>query len=608
MHKIKNSISMKQVIKIQSRRIMPFLQVNKKVASVLLLVFFSMQKIQAQSCNCKEYIYLNEPTKQSVHKFQVGSNLLLNEITVGGKPWYPGNYPSSELPSPHGLGTDLNGFLYIGETGAGVSKVRKFTSDGQIFPTSQYDLTISEFKQNIFSIGNTMYYNGTDSPMAVDICTKTPIGKLCVNDAGGVPMKNVNLWGFSYNPKTEMVYLSSRYTDMTDLSNIFDRLPATQNQCSNIWAFTRTEMENAIANGTCINPMITMGASATVNPGEKFTPRTKGSLMGIVGDNNKNIYVVKSAIEGDASDYTRILKYNAQGQYLTSSPVDNTPPGPSANPTDSKYYYGIGLIWSETTNKLFMSNAWPNSETEDCISAFDANSMSYLGTAVPNPVGGGGGGKALAIIKECCPTPSNIVIDSTFCGSAINQKIYLQELLACEGVIGEGQWTPDPTNTGVTFDPCDLSIVINANNACAKFVLASNGIGNNPQCGAFNITLNIDVKAISNNTISSAQTVCVGNNAAHLTANATITTGGTLQYQWQKSTTDCNTGFTDIAGANSQTYNPGVVSQNTFYRAKISANGTCASGTCVETSNCVQITSKTCCPSPNCGTITINKN
>ncbi|MBK9392115.1 MAG: hypothetical protein IPN68_18730 [Bacteroidetes bacterium] len=38
---------------------------------------------------------------------------------------------------------------------------------------------------------------------------------------------------------------------------------------------------------------------------------------------------------------------------------------------------------------------------------------------------------------------------------------------------------------------------------------------------------------------------------------ATGFTGVSLQYKWQKSTTDGSTGFTDIAGSNSATYDPG---------------------------------------------------
>ena len=54
------------------------------------------------ACECKEYLYVNQPDEDAIHKFQIQADGTINEI---GNPWYPGN-GVSEMPSPHGLGTD----------------------------------------------------------------------------------------------------------------------------------------------------------------------------------------------------------------------------------------------------------------------------------------------------------------------------------------------------------------------------------------------------------------------------------------------------------------------------------------------------------------------
>ncbi|MEM1120955.1 MAG: SdrD B-like domain-containing protein, partial [Bacteroidota bacterium] len=151
----------------------------------------------------------------------------------------------------------------------------------------------------------------------------------------------------------------------------------------------------------------------------------------------------------------------------------------------------------------------------------------------------------------------------------------------------EGEWQVG-SNSGLTYNPCNNTIVIDALNACGTFTLASDGTGNNLQCGNFSLTVNIEVEAISNNTISNKQTVCYGSEAAPLTTTATSSSGN-LTYQWQSSTTSCMVGFTDISGATSAEFSPGVIVERTYYRLITTTNGNCSSGLCRDTSNCVNI-------------------
>ena len=66
--------------------------------------------MQEQNCAtgyaCTEFIYLNDPPLDIVHKFEVDPANGVSEI---GNPWLTG------INEAHGLGVDINGNLYIGE-------------------------------------------------------------------------------------------------------------------------------------------------------------------------------------------------------------------------------------------------------------------------------------------------------------------------------------------------------------------------------------------------------------------------------------------------------------------------------------------------------------
>ncbi|UEG49902.1 hypothetical protein LK994_00255 [Ferruginibacter lapsinanis] len=118
--------------------------------------------------------------------------------------------------------------------------------------------------------------------------------------------------------------------------------------------------------------------------------------------------------------------------------------------------------------------------------------------------------------------------------------------------------------------------------------------GTPTQSGTFNYTVTTTgtcIQATANGTItvnaapsagtvSSSQAICSGATPAQLSISATV---GTIQ--WQVSTTDANSGFSNIGGATTTTYTPGALTQTTYYRV-IASVATCTSST----SNAVTIT------------------
>ena len=67
--------------------------------------------------------------------------------------------------------------------------------------------------------------------------------------------------------------------------------------------------------------------------------------------------------------------------------------------------------------------------------------------------------------------------------------------------------------------------------------------------------------------IASDQSICLGAKPTTITS-VSIPTGnkGSLEYQWQSSTTSETEGFSDITDANNETYTPGALSQTTWFR------------------------------------------
>ncbi|MEI6507601.1 MAG: T9SS type A sorting domain-containing protein, partial [Bacteroidota bacterium] len=86
--------------------------------------------------------------------------------------------------------------------------------------------------------------------------------------------------------------------------------------------------------------------------------------------------------------------------------------------------------------------------------------------------------------------------------------------------------------------------------------------------------------AVATNTITGTpQTICSGSSSAQI--NAAVATGGdgsTYTYSWLSSTTSATAGFSAIGSTNTQNYSPGVLTQNSWFRRKVTS-GVCNADT-----------------------------
>ena len=139
---------------------------------------FSFQNISAQSCDCTEYIYLNEPGLSSTLKFEIDPNsVALVEVPAadGSFPWAN---DGTIITQPHGLVLDLNGQLWIGDTPQG--EIRRFNCNGDYTGGSttnaagpddiDFDNSVGALT-NMFQANGFIYTTTAQGPVRYDLCT-----------------------------------------------------------------------------------------------------------------------------------------------------------------------------------------------------------------------------------------------------------------------------------------------------------------------------------------------------------------------------------------------------------------------------------------------------
>ena len=486
-------------------------------------------------CDCEEYIYLNEPGANATLKFRVASDGSLTEIM---NPNTGSHWASGLTTSPHGLGTDLNGYLYIGNITLGGSTpapatrgVDRYDCDGNLIqadyiPPADGTGTegVSGHATNMYSIGNTLYMNNwvrTGYPnaamvFAYDLCTSDLLGSYQACSGGYT-------WDFVVDEGTNQIIMNNG--DGIAIGDLDVNL-----------------------DGPCI-PI-----SITDNTGR-----------GIALDQFGNIYVRNT---------NELRKYNSIGGLEYS--IDLLATGNAgAN--------GWSLLYSRDKNLLFLAG-----NDADCIAVYDPEDGSYLRQGAPNNAGAAT--KAMGLLKECCPTNNNITIDTILCNNAISEVIFLQELISCDGTICEGTWQEGIDNSGLTYNDCNNSVTINSANACGTFTLESDGVGNNPQCGAFKITVNVTAESVMAPVIEGDQTIYCDQEPTAFTTVTPGTGSGTINYQWYLSNESDSTGFAIIPDSTNASFTPErsmLTTDTTYFRVITSVAG-CA-GSCVDTSNSVVV-------------------
>ena len=112
---------------------------------------------------------------------------------------------------------------------------------------------------------------------------------------------------------------------------------------------------------------------------------------------------------------------------------------------------------------------------------------------------------------------------------------------------------------------------------------------NGVPCTANSNCITVTVRIVTGGTVAASQTICSGGDPAAFTESVASTGDGVLSYQWQSSTTDCSTGFTDIGGATATTYDPPAGLTTTTYYRRVTTS-TFNALACTANSNCLTVT------------------
>ena len=185
--------------------------------------------------------------------------------------------------------------------------------------------------------------------------------------------------------------------------------------------------------------------------------------------------------------------------------------------------------------------------------------------------------------------PGTITSDQTICSGDDIAQLNQGSAASAAGTITY-QWESSTASassgysnisgaTGTTYDPGSAT-----QNTWYRRKATStlNGV----TCTETSNTVAITINTVTPGSIGQDQVICSGGNPLAFTQTSAATGNGTLSYQWQSSTTSAASGFTNISGATSITYDPPTLTQNTWFKRidKSVLNGiTCTAETNVVT-------------------------
>lgn len=495
-----------------------------KYLFLTILSLFGLKNfsLNAQSCDCTQYLYVNDPALDITHKFPLnaGTGSVESEIESSpGQPWLPANV----IKNAHGVVADLNGNLYVAQRNdffdPAANQFFQLSCDGDILNSS---IILNEDATNLVTIDNTIYsigYDGVNSSeiRAHDLCTGTLLYTYDLADFAWELFKGLD----------GELYYTYRWNDMSTQAEIH-RITPDLSSTTLVVSYTLSDAQDV--------------------------------PFGATQDEFGNFYlVINGHNDINASGVTRVQKYNASGTFqseLTDLSLDGTGFGGA-----------WGITYSQETGKLYVSTLG-----DDCVAVIDAGgelgTMTYqnaLGIAhVPGTYS-----KAINIVTECCPTVAFLALDTMLCYGGGTEQVFLQNLINCgEGTICGGTWTQTSLDADFAYDDCAQTLDITGE-GCVNFTYSSAGTN---LCSAYNIAIEICANGPQSAGTGGSTTICE-------TATTPITlvnllTGQDAGGTWTASGTN-PAGGSFNAGAG--TFDPsGTIAGTYAFFYTFAANGGCA--------------------------------
>jgi hypothetical protein len=151
-----------------------------------------------------------------------------------------------------------------------------------------------------------------------------------------------------------------------------------------------------------------------------------------------------------------------------------------------------------------------------------------------------------------------------------------------------GATSPTYTPTGVTVNTWYIrTATFVSSGATPPVVTGVTYTTNSASCSQNTTPISITINSINPGSVVGTQTICSGEDPVAFTSVAATGTG--ITYQWEISTTDCSSGFSDITvNGTSPTYDiPSGLTVTSYYRRK--AISTLNGKACTDYSNCITV-------------------
>ncbi|MBU3742724.1 MAG: hypothetical protein FGM24_10630, partial [Candidatus Kapabacteria bacterium] len=179
-------------------------------------------------------------------------------------------------------------------------------------------------------------------------------------------------------------------------------------------------------------------------------------------------------------------------------------------------------------------------------------------------------------------TAGTIAADQTICDGG-DPAAFTSVAATGDGTITY-QWqvntnlaTPSWSNIGgATSATYDAGVL----NADAQYRRVATSTLNSVACTATTNVVTVTVNNLTTGSIAGSQTICDGGDPVALTSLSAATGDGVITYQWQVNTNLATPNWTNISGATSSTFDPGVLNADVQYRrmAISTLNGVACSG------------------------------
>ena len=517
-------------------------------------------------------LFIADEFTQRIRKVANGTGII-STYTGNGTYGFGGDGGAATLANlgnPFGLAADNSGNIYIGD--AGNFRVRKVNSSTGNISTVAGCQCIGD--------GAQATYANLHNPIGIAINNS---GNIFISDIGNNRIRKMNTnTGIISTVVGNGTSGFSGDGSLALSASINNPFGISFDNSGNL--FFADQQNNRIRKVDAITGIInTVAGNGIQTFGGDGSPAIYGNLnnpTSVTVDNMGNLYIA------DFNNH-RIRKVTANTGIITTIAGNGAPgfsgDGSTATLASINSPYGIAL---DNIGNIFFSDSYNHR-----IRKIDSKTGIII-TIAGNGTASFSGDGASAILASL-NYPNGITIDNLnniYIADNFNQRI--RKVNANSGIIttvaGNG-------TTGFSGDG-GIGIMANLNSPTS---IAVDNSGNLYISDMNNQKIRRLSSTISNNIISNTQTICSGSKPNAIIG--TLPNGGNSNYfySWLYSTTNNNNGFLVIPSSNTQNLNPGILTQNTWFKRCVN------SYTLTDTSAAILIS---VIPKPSVGFITNNTN